>query len=182
MSEEKGRGCFFYGCITAAVLGSLFIALIAGIYFYGRSEVGPYCDAYLALVKDQKYEEAYGTIAPAWQSAQTLEQYTEFESTVRDHIGELQEKSLTNVNIQSNTGGTFARIVYSAKYSKSPNVVLTFALVKSGSEWMVQGLHYGSPELAKPKICSKCGKGSNLLVKFCPGCGTALDGADEETK
>ena len=56
--EEKKHGCFFYGCLTALGIVVLFIAVLAGIYYYGRSTITPYVDSYTDAVDAGEYEKA----------------------------------------------------------------------------------------------------------------------------
>jgi hypothetical protein len=178
-TQDSQRGCFFYGCITVVILVVVGGLIAGGIFYYAKSNVEPYCESYLSLVQQQKYEEVYSNLAPGWKNAQTLEQYIEFEKGIARYIGNIKDKTMMNVNIQSTGGGTVAEIVYDAEYSIAKNVKLTFTLVSSGDIWLVQGLYYGAPELANPKTCPKCKGKAGLMVKFCPSCGASLDEKEE---
>jgi len=172
--EKKKRGCFFYGCGTIICLFIVAAIVGGGVYMYGRSQVDPHCERYLELVKGQKYEEAYKSLAPAWQQHQTFKGFSEFEKAIRDTIGVIQDRTLTGVNLQKTPNGSLAIVVYSSEFSKSKNCTIKFTLSSVNDVWRIQGVNYNSPELNKPLDCSKCGNKVNVFTKFCPKCGNKI--------
>jgi hypothetical protein len=62
MSNEsnppKPRGCFFYGCLSLAVLGLLVVGLIAGVVYLAKRTINAYTSAAPAMVEKVEYTPA----------------------------------------------------------------------------------------------------------------------------
>lgn len=171
--EKKGRGCFFYGCLVSLGVFGLVMAALAGVYLYGTRSLAPYPEKFLSLVDSGDFKGAYDMVGDGWKKQMTLEQFTEFEKSMKDALGACQSKTMDGVAVNSNNGVTTARLVFGANFAKGP-AKLTFNMEKQGDEWKIQGLNYQSPLVAQKLTCPHCGAINNPGSKFCASCGKAL--------
>jgi hypothetical protein len=141
--EKKPRGCFFYGCAFSAGIAAILVAVFGGIYYYGTRSIAPVAEKFLTLVDSGDYNGAYGMLGAGWKQTATLEQFTAFETQIKDALGACNSKTMSGVSINNTNGVTSARLVYSANFTKGA-ATLTFNLIKEGDDWKVQGLTYNS--------------------------------------
>jgi len=169
---DKG-GCFNVGCLIAAGFVGILVLVAVFIFMKGKRDLEPVVGAYLAAVDEGDYDAAWGLVGERWRAAQSREEFTAFEKSVRGALGAFKDRTMTGVHINSNSSGSTARVVYSGEFEKGAATV-TFTMSKAGDRWLIDGVHYGSPLLASLAVCPKCGKRGPPGAKFCPGCGTGL--------
>lgn len=130
---------------AALVVGGLITAYFVFMNYAERT-LGPPAEAFLAKAQAQDYDAAYALAGPRWKQKQTLEDYRQFEQKVRDRLGPLIDKNFIAAQFQSNTGGSFATLTYSAKFENGRGTI-TVSLFKQNGEWIVEGVNYQSPLL-----------------------------------
>lgn len=140
----------------------------------GKAKIEPVVDAFQAKVDAGNYKTAYQSVGPEWKSIDTQAGFTNLEKVIRDHLGNLQSKSMTGININDGTNGGIATISYSASYQKGPADV-TYTLSNSTGSWLVIGHNVNSPVLTKLMTCPKCGAVSNTWSEFCSKCGAKMN-------
>ena len=139
----KGVGCCAGGCVALVVV---FIAILAGIYFYGRASISPYVEDFLALVEKSDYDAAYESVSSEWKARQSREEFEKFFVPVKEKLGPILSKTMVGVNIQSNMSGTTGVVTYSVTFEKGSGTIV-FTMKKVEGEWRVMGARYVSPLL-----------------------------------
>jgi hypothetical protein len=183
MSEptEKKHGCLFYGCVGGIGLVLLFVGGGVALYFYGIRTITPVVETYLTHIDGGDYQGAYALVSSEWKKTATLQQFTDFEKSMRGTLGACQSKALTGVFIQSHNTSATARVSYNAQFANGP-ATLTFTLAKENGQWLVQGLVYNSDLLSKATTCPHCGTANKTPGNFCSNCGKPLRApAERET-
>lgn len=169
--KKKKRGCLAYGCLTIIVIGLVIAAIGTAIFLYGKKQINPFVDKYIAAINNEQYDVAYSNlISSAWRSSASVEEFTSFESNVKKIIGNCNSKSLQNVHISKNIGTLPTAVAgYDAQYDKGP-VFLDITLVKENEKWLVQHIKYNSELFIQAMTCKECGKPNKDLGKFCAFC------------
>lgn len=124
-------------------IGAIFIICVAGIIYYCTPSVTPYTDKFLALVNRGDYRGAYAMLGDRWKQQATLQQFADFEKSIRGTLDTCNSKTLSGINAKKNNGASTAQVVYTAQFSKGP-ATLTFTLEKQRGDWKVQDLKYDS--------------------------------------
>lgn len=171
--RKKRRGCFFYGCLTTIALVVLFAIGVFALFQYGRTNVTPVAEEFLAAVESGNYDAAYASAGDEWKQVSSKDEFPVVFKLVQNTLGSRKSLSLSSFHIQTNNRGTFARAVYSAEYDNG-NADLTFTLKKYDGQWRIIGLHYDSPLLNLALKCPKCNAANAPSAKFCAQCGAQL--------
>lgn len=148
-SPPKQRGCFFYGCAFAFVGAGIFAAAIIGLYFYGKSIIGPTADDYLQHIDKNEFTQAYAMTSTAFKQATSEAQFTAFAQRMQQTLGPCQSKSMDGVAANTTLGKTTSVVNYSAQFAKGA-ATLTFNLIKEDGVWKIERVDYKSPLLQAP--------------------------------
>ncbi|MBN2712100.1 MAG: hypothetical protein JXR97_06640 [Planctomycetes bacterium] len=173
----KKSSPFIYGCGGCLLLVIAFAGFMAHMYFSAKADYGPVLDDYNLLVKAEKYQDAYDSLATQWKSAQTFEQYKLIETTVKSRLGKIRSYPITGVNIQY---GVKTTLTASAVFDKGP-CTITYTIIEENGVYKIAGIHYSAPALTGATTCPYCGQDAGKLSKFCPNCGKELTGDSEKT-
>ena len=165
------------GCMTLVIIALIVIVALVGLFFYGKSKLAPFCDEYLEKIEKGEYESAYDGLHGLWKKEMALEDYIEFEKTVHDSLGKLNNKKVTGIHASTNTNGTTATVTYSAQFEKGDCTII-FTLIKSDKKWSIAGVNYNSDALLDLLICPHCHKIQESLGKYCSQCGEPMKPED----
>jgi len=148
-NQPKQRGCVFYGCAFAFVGAGIFAAAIIGLYFYGRSIIGPTADDYLQHIDKSEFTQAYAMTSSGFQQATSETQFVAFAQRMQQTFGACQSKTMNGVSANTTPGKTTSVVTYSAVFEKGA-ATLTFNLVKESGNWKIERVDYQSPLLQAP--------------------------------
>jgi len=145
---KRGHGCFYYGCLTLIVgiiaIGSIF----GGIFWYGRKTLAPVCENYFNLIENRNYSAAYQSLGNLYKQKQTAPDFEEMQKRFRQQMGPLQQKSMSGVNISTDTtNGTRATAKYDCTYATG-KADLEFHLAKNSGTWVIEGIAFNSPSFS----------------------------------
>lgn len=169
--KKKDHGCLIAGCI----IGLLLVAFAGGfgVFMYrGYQSFTPVAQNFLTAIDSGDYKAAYSMAGSKWKAMSTYDQFSDFESTIKNILGTHVSTSMTSMNYSSVNGLSTARVVYNAQFSNGP-ATLTFTLEENGV-WVVQGLHYNSDLIQKAMNCPGCKTQNAALGKFCTNCGKPM--------
>lgn len=147
--QRKQHGCFYWGCMTLILMAVAGVIIGGSLFLYGRQKLKPACEAYLAAVEKDDYDAAYALIGPEWKKTQTRAEFAEFERDRNARLGKVEKKSMTGVSFETSEKlGTAGLAKYDAQFSKAKGT-MRFSLLKHDGNWIVEGVNYDSPVLAK---------------------------------
>lgn len=169
-TQEKEKGCFYYGCLTSVVVAAVLVVVFIFIYQYGKSKITPVVIEFLDKLESGNYAAAYASAGKEWQSIQDINAFTSDMELFCDALGKRQAMSMTGINIT----GSQAVASYLMKY-KGQDTALTATLRKTGGTWQVIGLHWNSQLFTDLMTCPNCKTINDLKAKFCKNCGEPLD-------
>jgi hypothetical protein len=165
--------------------GFLVLAICAGglywLYKTADSAVSSKIDALFAMIDNGTFGEAYQTeTSPELQKVVSREKWQQIGRVVKQRLGRLCSKSLTQFNVaQFNLSATI-KVVYDASFEKGPGTISAqFRTIRG--EWRVDSLYVNSSLLvedAMPHKCSHCGAANPQSAKFCNDCGKPLKEAE----
>jgi hypothetical protein len=166
--------------------GGMFLAMIAVcvaafflVYKNVDKMVSPKVDALFAAIDNGTFGETYATeTTPEFRAATSRKDYEQIGQAVKNRLGRLQSKTLTQFNAQHFPGGSCFEAAYSARFEKgSGTISVRFKSVEG--EWRLLYFGVTSPELIKEpatKNCPFCGEPNPVTAKFCANCGKPLAG------
>lgn|GEM_PF-6979023 len=178
----KGRGCFFYGCMTclAVVVVTLVgIGALGFLGYRGQASTRETAAAYLDACDAGDYPRAYGMLTSAWRERTTAEEFAATERAAAAARGTCEGRAASGVSMQKATGvGSRAEIGYDALCGGVATRI-TVVLSKEDREWKVDGVDYRSRTEVMPLACPECGAVSPPGTNFCPRCGQRLLPAED---
>ena len=167
-STKSSVPIIVFGCAGALLVVVLGVGAFAAILFAGNKKVDPVVEAYYALVKQGKLDEAYANMHPKFQEAVTLEKYHQIQSGITELLGNYQSKSVRGVNINSFNGVTTTVATYAMTFEKG-EATAVFTLIGD----KIARFDIDSP-LLRDRKCPHCGLALTDFGKFCPNCGKPL--------
>jgi len=174
---SSSRGCFFYGCMTAVVVGVVLALAVGALVYYGYSGqagVRATADAYLEAIDAGDYVRAYDLLGPDWQSRMSPDQFADFEAGAREALGGCSDRRMASVNVQS-ASGTSARaeLGYTITCGSGP-MTIRLVMARYEGDWLVEAEEYASPEPDTTAACPSCGTLNPPQANFCSHCGARL--------
>jgi len=182
MADEEKRNwmsCLGWGCLVVAVVSVLGIGGCLAYVYKGGSAAHSVANAYLESVDAGRYEEAFGTLGPAFTQDSSLAEFVAFEQAARAQMGACGDWRMSSTSINRKSGGSVALLTYQGSCAGG-SIEATFNLEQVDRQWVIQDIRYNEPGLPAIAVCSHCGGAVPPGARFCPDCGTEIGGGDGE--
>lgn len=167
-SSKSSVPVIVLGCAGALLVVLLACGVFVGILYAGNKKADPVVDAYLALVSQGKFDEAYATLHPKFHEAVSLERYRQIQTGLTETLGNYKSKSIRGININTLNGVTTTVATYAMTFEKGQTTAV-FTLIGD----KIARFDIDSPLLRDLK-CPHCGVALTDFGNFCPNCGKPL--------
>lgn len=130
--SKKKIGCWIAGCLTAMLVGIMFVAAIIGLAFWATGGTVKVIEEQLAYLREGDIESAYELTAGNFRKATDLPQFKQFISS-NSYLAQNESASFTSRKVENNIGyveGTLTAI----DGSRSP---VKYELIKEKGEWRI---------------------------------------------
>lgn len=148
MAQGKPIVWILGGCLGAVVL---MVASCAGLLYFGYQTAAdvasPRIDSLFASLQGGTFADTYETLtAPELRDITSKEDYVAMGEYLRERVGGLRSKTLTNFNVQQNNAESLIDVTYNAQFEKGPGTI-TAQLKKIDGEWKFTQFNVKSPLL-----------------------------------
>jgi hypothetical protein len=173
----KGRGCFFYGCITCLAIVVVIVIGLGGVGYFGfkgQASARDAAGAFLDACEAGDYAPAYDMVSAAWRERTTAEEFAEAERAAAASRGSCDQRGTVGLRMSmEGDAGSRALIDFNAVCGGAETRI-TVTTVKEDGQWRVDGVDYRSRTQVMPQGCPNCGAVSPPGTNFCPRCGQRL--------
>ncbi|MBX7255489.1 MAG: DUF4019 domain-containing protein [Candidatus Hydrogenedentes bacterium] len=162
------------GCGIVILLTACLFVVIMFVVNKTAATVEPEVDAFLSLIDQGKYDEAYASASPKLRQVADSKDFNAMCRILDQALGSFESKSPRHVHTNWNSDGRKTRrVTYQAMYSKG-TATLTLDLEFDEGVWKVTGVHWNSDLLAASMKCPHCGMQQRQFVMYCGSCGKPL--------
>lgn len=104
----------------------------------GRGQANAFVADFHQKLNGARYEEIYDAADPGFTAAGKREELVKFLAAVHTKLGNASAASMTNLQVNSSTGGSFVTAQYSTTFEHGP-AVETFTLIKTNGTVKLYG-------------------------------------------
>lgn len=159
-------------------------AACAGVLFWGWRSASTAGGEISMAIDELLNAAAQGDLAKTYPSATTPDfrqitsesQYADLGKMIKAHLGSLQSKNLTTINLRQLNAVTQADVIYQAIFARG-RATIHATLRRGDGRWLLQSLRVDSPALLKAVAdvpCPHCGEMNVKTARFCAHCGKPL--------
>ena len=162
----------------------LLFAACAGVLFWGWRSASTAGGEISMAIDEVLNAAAQGDMVRTYPTATTAEfrqvtsevQYANLGKMIQAHLGPLQSKNLTTINLRQVNAVTQADVVYQATFARG-QATIQASLRRGDGRWLLHTLRVDSPALLKEVAdvpCPHCGQKNAETARFCAHCGKPL--------